>query len=578
MDATAKRKKPEADASAPPPPPTDPGRYEPAIALDLIEPSAHNRNATGDLDQLAASIREKGVINPITLRPHPHLAGHYELVAGERRWRAARLAGHTTIPAIVRLLSDVEVLEVQLVENVQRVDAHPLEEADGYRLLIDRHGYTVDRLAERTGKSKAWVYGRLKLCSLAQAPRAAFLDGRLQPSIALMIARIPSQELQEQATEGVLGLAPYQRYDQADLKVGDLVGDNGGDIQPQPLSTKQAAIYINRHYMLRLELARFDLADRTLVPAAGACTDCTHRTGNQRELFADVSSADVCTNPPCHASKTTAAFERTAAAAKAEGVPVLAGKKADGLFNGDQELTYQASQKYFVPDDQVPYEVMPNISKRPTWAKALGKELAEVPKVIAQDTTGAAREVYDRDEAIKRLKKAGKVPPKAETNPQADEDKKRRKALERRREVVDGGLRTLARAQASVFVEGTGTAAIGWWRWVAAGIARQLSSEDAVTVARAFGFPIANRGDAGKAIAKEIDAGGVLSCRGLIVAMLAAPAAAGGSWSTSYGLAFTDAAKFFGVDLKKLAELQADTKLGAKPKTTKARKASKAGS
>jgi ParB/RepB/Spo0J family partition protein len=549
----------------------DPGHYESALPIAAITPSHHNRDATRGLDQLAASIREKGVINPITVRPVGPDA--YELVAGERRWRAAQLAGLTTIPAIVRELADVEVLEIQLIENVQREDVHPLEEADGYRRLIDMHGYTVDRIVEKTGKSKGWVYGRLKLCSLAQVPRQAFLDGKLSPTLALMIARIPTQKLQEQATRGVLGEGHWEEYQLAGIGLGTVAR------QHEPLNAKQAAAFIQRHFMLRLELAKFDTADRTLVPAAGACTDCVHRTGNQVELFADVAGPDVCTNPPCHDRKTLAAFNRAAEEAKERGVEVIKGKEAEGLFRQDHSgrmvLSYDATQKYFDPKDEVPYDLAPNAKKPPTWAKVLGRSLDQVPRKLVQDATGAPRELLDRAAAEKLLKKEGKVPDRPTgSSPSQDAERKRQAAMKKRRATVLAGLRTIARAQGEHFVDGTGTAAVAWWRWVARTLARTLNVEDQVLVVRAFGLGVdAKRSDALKVLEKEVDASGVLSCRGLIVAMLASVYAVGGSASSGYGPQFADACKVFGVDLKKVAA-EAEQ---AKPKKAAPAKAKKGG-
>jgi ParB/RepB/Spo0J family partition protein len=574
---------PAASAAAP-----SPGRYEPALMLDLIEPSPHNRNAKTHLEELARSIREKGVINPITVRP---VASYFEIVAGERRWRAARIAGLHSIPALVRELTDVEVLEVQLIENVQREDVHPLEEADGYKLLIDRHGYTVDKIVEKTGKSKGWVYGRLKLCSLAKLPRQAFLDGKLAPSIALMVARIPTQALQEQATAGVLGQAGWQEYQGSGVSVGEL----GNDVEP--LSTKQAAAYIQSRFMLRLELARFDTADRTLVPKVGACTDCIHRTGNQRDLFAEVASADLCTNPPCHEAKTKAGFERAAAEAAAKGVEVLKGKKAEGLFDnhsGSPKLSYQARQEYFDPTDEVPYDLAPSAKKPPTWSKLLGKELDSVPRKVVQDDTGAARTIYLRKDAERALVAAGKVPKKSERassssggdESYAAQQRKRQADHKRRKEVVAAALRKLHGAAVGAYVEGAGQLAADWWRWVTLALLDLVSADDQVAVARAFDLEVktsaSSRSGGEAALRKEIATAGVPTCRGLVVALLAARDASGGSYSNGYGSAFTDACKHFKVDLKRLAaevaqaaSAKAKTSAKAAPKTKPSKKSVK---
>jgi ParB family chromosome partitioning protein len=132
-----------------------------------------------ELQDLAASIREKGVIQPLILRPHPAEAGQYEIVAGERRWRAAQVAGVHALPAIVRDLSDSEMLELAIIENVQRADLNPLEEAQGYRQLMDRFGHTQERLAEALGKSRSHIANLLRLLTLPDAVLELLRAGRL---------------------------------------------------------------------------------------------------------------------------------------------------------------------------------------------------------------------------------------------------------------------------------------------------------------------------------------------------------------------------------------------------------------
>jgi ParB family chromosome partitioning protein len=132
-----------------------------------------------DLQDLAASIREKGVIQPLILRAHPNEAGHYEIVAGERRWRAAQLAGIHELPAVVRELSDSEVLELAIIENIQRADLNPFEEAQGYRQLMERFGHTQERLAEALGKSRSHIANLLRLLTLPDGVLEMLRGGKL---------------------------------------------------------------------------------------------------------------------------------------------------------------------------------------------------------------------------------------------------------------------------------------------------------------------------------------------------------------------------------------------------------------
>ena len=124
-------------------------------------------------------IREKGVIQPLILRTHPTKSGRYEIVAGERRWRAAQRARLHQVPAIVRDFDDTEVLEVAIIENIQRADLNAVEEAAGYRQLMDRFGHTQEKLAEALGKSRSYIANLLRLLQLPETVQSLVEDGQL---------------------------------------------------------------------------------------------------------------------------------------------------------------------------------------------------------------------------------------------------------------------------------------------------------------------------------------------------------------------------------------------------------------
>ncbi len=148
-----------------------------------------------ELRELADSIREKGVLQPILVRPSPEHSGQYEIVAGERRWRAAQMAGVHEVPVIVRELSEREALEVALIENVQRADLSPLEEAHGYQRLIEQFGYTQQQLAEIIGKSRSHVANTMRLLNLPEDVQAHIREGRLSAGHArtLVATENPSE-------------------------------------------------------------------------------------------------------------------------------------------------------------------------------------------------------------------------------------------------------------------------------------------------------------------------------------------------------------------------------------------------
>ncbi|SKA35483.1 ParB/RepB/Spo0J family partition protein [Consotaella salsifontis] len=139
------------------------------VPLNSIHPNPRNPRRTfdpADLADLAASVKSHGIVQPILVRPADGQADRYEIVAGERRYRAARLAGLTEVPVLVRQFTDRQSLEIAIVENVQRADLNAIEEARGYQMLVNEHGYTQADLAEVLGKSRSHVANTLRLLKL----------------------------------------------------------------------------------------------------------------------------------------------------------------------------------------------------------------------------------------------------------------------------------------------------------------------------------------------------------------------------------------------------------------------------
>ncbi len=165
--------------------PADPGlpaRPDLSIPVERLHPNPNQPRrhfATDALEELAASIRAKGVIQPLIVRGIPDRPGHYEIVAGERRWRAAQMAQTHEVPVLLRDFSDTEVLEVAIIENIQRADLNALEEAQGFRQLMDRFGHTQERLAAALGKSRSHVANLLRLLQLPAEVQAHLREGRL---------------------------------------------------------------------------------------------------------------------------------------------------------------------------------------------------------------------------------------------------------------------------------------------------------------------------------------------------------------------------------------------------------------
>ena len=147
-----------------------------------------------ELTVLAASIRDKGLLQPILVRSSPDHPGQYQIVAGERRWRAAQQAGLKTMPVLIRELDDLETLEIGIIENVQRIDLNPYEEAAGYKALIDRFGRTQEQIAEAVGKSRSHVANALRLLGLPEMVLDALRTNLMSAGHARAIAAAPDPE------------------------------------------------------------------------------------------------------------------------------------------------------------------------------------------------------------------------------------------------------------------------------------------------------------------------------------------------------------------------------------------------
>lgn len=164
------------------------------IPVSLIVPNPDQPRREMDrasIEELAASIREHGVLQPVLVQPLPD--GRYQLIAGERRWRAARLAGLTMIPAVVRQVSDEERLELAIVENVQREDINAVEEAVAYRMLMERFGMTQEQVAQRVGKSRAAVANTLRLLALEPEILEGLQQGKITEGHARALLMAPEE-------------------------------------------------------------------------------------------------------------------------------------------------------------------------------------------------------------------------------------------------------------------------------------------------------------------------------------------------------------------------------------------------
>jgi ParB/RepB/Spo0J family partition protein len=286
------------------------------IALEALVSSPTNPRKNFNpvkLQELADSIKASGVHQPILVRQLPaqrlldtaHLKPRptHEIVAGERRYRASKLAGVGSIPVMIRELTDDQVLEIQIIENIQRDSLTELETAEGYKTLMDHNHLTAEEVGQKVSKSRSSIYGSLKLLDLHPFAKQSLRDEFITASAALLIARIPDVKLQQKAV--------------------DYAATETDGHKPSIRAFQQ---WLRDNVMLDLDKAPFPIDVKTLT-AAGSCEDCSKRTGANPDLFTDVKSADVCTHPPCYHLKAEAHKANLAAMVKA--IPKEANKNVE---------------------------------------------------------------------------------------------------------------------------------------------------------------------------------------------------------------------------------------------------------
>ena len=187
---------------------TETSNQETKISIASLKPSPSQPRRLFDknsINELAESIKSKGLVQPILVRPSPTETGIYEIIAGERRWRAAQIAQLHEIPAVVRKLDDVEALEIAIIENVQRSDLSPIEEAAGYKRLIENHGHTQEVLAEIVGKSRSHIANIIRLLGLPQSIQDMISEGKISSghARAIMNSAFPEQLAEKIVSENL---------------------------------------------------------------------------------------------------------------------------------------------------------------------------------------------------------------------------------------------------------------------------------------------------------------------------------------------------------------------------------------
>lgn len=505
------------------------------IDTDMVDKSSLNYRsefAKDDMADIIASVKLRGIIQPLTVRPHPTKGkGHYEVVAGDKRRMAAVAAKLAQLPCMVRDVDDKEARQISLIENLQRKDPHPLDEADGFHeLTAAPNNLTVEEIAKQISKSVEYVFTRLKLRDLGDVGRKALHAGKLSYSTAVLVARIPDEKLQ---AEAVKGMTQY-------LQNGD-----------GPMPFLRASAFVRDRFMLRLVDAPFNTKDATLVPKAGACDVCPKRSGAQPQLFADVGKADLCTDPDCFAEKKDAKWKADQAKAKETGATVLPDAKAKDVFYADGALRaadfVDLSAK--CTDDK----------KKRTFKQILGDD---VPVVVARDDRGKVHLLVKASDAKPALKAAGvKVGGEARAQVQHGVSSA---ALEKRK-LVNEGRRAAMQQIAERATAGKVSSDLALWRFLASGFLEGSWNDVLTAVAKRRGWEPPASAKFGKgpaAVQVQVDKLGTADLRGLVVEIIATRDAFSANMPAEL---FNAAAKLCGVDAsKQLAEVQAAARDRAK--------------
>ena len=451
----------------------------------LRESPTNPRKTFAKMDSLIASVKSGGLLVPLIVRSKPREGYQpfvYEIVAGHRRYRAAKEAGLKEVPCDVRALSDAQVTEIQITENLQRSDLTDLEEAETYETMRDVHRYTVDQIATKIGVSKATVYSRLKLMSLCPEARKALADGLLPSSVAVPLARLPTHKLQASALK--------EMKDRWVVEGTDVVGS-------EVIGAREAIDFLQRGFCRSLKGASFPLKDETLVPEAGSCSACPKNTANGTPgLFEDLKGAgQTCTDVGCFEAKQKASWKRAAEKEEKKGAKVLSIEEGAKLYAYGQ-LGYQS--KYVELESKNHAD-----PKKRTWGELLDLVPADQAptRVVAPDKSLGAHQLVDREALVKALADAKgfkwaetEVERSTELKSEKPADREKRIGAERREEAM---YLAVAKA-AATYAKDVKDDPV--WRLMAMGLASTYANPE---VLQALGWDDLERIESGKATVAE---------------------------------------------------------------------------
>lgn len=326
------------------------------------------------LEDFASQVAIRGILSPVIVRSVE--AERYQLVAGERRLRAAQIAGLKTIPVRILEFTDNEVLEIQLVENLQRENPHPLHESQAIQLL-QQSGKTLDEVARILGKPKGFIYNRLKLAELIEPLQEVYFAGKLTLSEATELGSLSADAQQDFFADHCEGWKQEKNFSIGNTK------------------------YFINHYKYDLKNAPFNTRDKKLLPDVGACTGCPFNSASLKELFPDMAKEAVCRNKICFKNKCHADVEAKIRSVLETHQPealilgYCVSDEIQSLMDTMQEIA--TIIRYSQDDVQVLYEpIQPTKEGYTSYSKEKGRD------VLMRDRYSAALREYKEDMAAYR--------------------------------------------------------------------------------------------------------------------------------------------------------------------------------
>ncbi|MCI0391206.1 MAG: ParB/RepB/Spo0J family partition protein [Acidobacteria bacterium] len=386
------------------------------VGVDDIDLTGWNvrKNKLGDEDdairELAGSIRDRGILQALLLRPHPEAPNRYQLVCGERRYRAAKINGMPKVPATVRNLTDEETREAMLEENIKREQLTPMEEAEAFNTYALK-GMSSSEIAAKFVKDVKYVYGRLLLMKLPAKAKRMLAVGDLRIGGAMLIAQMKNDTLRERFVRE-LGEEQY---------------------------TEENIDQRLERYRTDLSHARFDTYSESLVAEAGSCTNCPKQSGNEPSLFREWVKDTLCLDTVCFEKKTRASEELRMQEAKQQGMKVLSAGESKKEFPWGNHLRHNSE---YVDLESICYDD----PKKRTWGQIVKDK---VQKTVTKDNDGRVRYLASKADVKKIAKEeapklvgavSGRSQKSASQKEQEDKEKAKKEAVAQAIAKVSGEL------------------------------------------------------------------------------------------------------------------------------------------